>query len=330
MTFEVSIIIPVYNAEKYLKRAVISALEQPETGEVLLIEDGSPDNALEMCQKLENENYKVKLFRHPDGKNHGAGTSRNLGIKNAQFEYIAFLDADDYYFPGRFKKTVEVFQEISDADGVYECVGMDFQNKERKQYWLTEIRSTLNTTLLEDVSPDDLLGAIFKFGKGYIHLNGLVVKKDVFLRTRLFDENLLLSQDVEFIVRLIAMFKLYPGEITTPVANRLWHEENRMGKKDNNERYYKMLCAKTVLIWCKNKHLSAEKKQIIYEWAKNIFLLNIKDENSNGMVSERILELKVILKMITMKKLFWSSFFKKEILGIISRKARRFIEKNSK
>jgi len=67
-------------------------LQQPETGEILLVEDNLPDNCLQICQKLEKEHEKVRLLRHPDGKNHGAGATRNLGIKNAEFNYIAFLD----------------------------------------------------------------------------------------------------------------------------------------------------------------------------------------------------------------------------------------------
>ncbi len=327
---KISVIIPVYNAEKYLDRAVISALDQPETGEVVLVEDASPDNALERCHKLEKEYEKVKLFRHPDGKNHGAGASRNLGIKKARFDYIAFLDADDYYLPNRFKKTAEVFSEHNDADGVYECVGMNFQNKEREKYWLTEIRPTLNTTLSGKVSPENLLEAVLKLGMGWIHLDGLVVKKEVFSKTQLFDENLILSQDAELTIRLIAKFRLYPGEIRTPVASRFWHQENRMGKMDTAERHYKMLCAKTVLMWSENEHLDAGKKKNIYDWAKNIFLLNLKDDNLSQKTPKRYLELKVIMKMIMMKRFFWSSFFNKEVLGIISKKARKFVEKNYK
>ncbi len=91
---KISIIIPVYNAEKYLERAVKSALNQSETGEVILVEDDSPDNALELCMNLEEEYERVKLFRHPDGKNHGAGASRNLGIEKSDFDFIAFFDVD--------------------------------------------------------------------------------------------------------------------------------------------------------------------------------------------------------------------------------------------
>ena len=79
---QISVIIPVYNAEDFVTLAVESALAQPETGEVILIEDGSPDNSLTICQELEEKYNKVRLLRHPHGRNKGAAASRNLGMKS--------------------------------------------------------------------------------------------------------------------------------------------------------------------------------------------------------------------------------------------------------
>ena len=53
---------------------------------------------------------KVRLLHHPDGKNHGAGATRNVGIKNAKYDYIAFLDADDFYLSERFKVAQQLFR----------------------------------------------------------------------------------------------------------------------------------------------------------------------------------------------------------------------------
>src|SRR5687767_10956534 len=106
---KISVIIPVYNAEKYVTQAVESALQFEEVYEVILIEDKSPDNALEVCRQLAEKNDRVKLFQHPDKGNHGAGPTRNLGLENATGDFIAFLDADDYYLPNRFDAEKELF-----------------------------------------------------------------------------------------------------------------------------------------------------------------------------------------------------------------------------
>src|SRR5690554_3354498 len=113
----ISVIIPVYNAELFLRKAVESALQFKEVKEVLLIEDGSPDNALSICKELTIEDNRVKLLQHPNNENRGAGASRNLGLKNASQDYIAFLDADDFFLPNRFEKDKEIFSRYEDADG---------------------------------------------------------------------------------------------------------------------------------------------------------------------------------------------------------------------
>src|SRR5690606_2223665 len=130
--FQVSVIIPVYNAVNFIEKAVESVVHQQGIGEVILIDDAYPDGALEVCKELENKYSIVKLFQHPNGENRGAGASRNLGIENAQFEYISFLDADDYFLPNRFSLTEQLFKKNSAADVVYEPVGTKFENEEAR------------------------------------------------------------------------------------------------------------------------------------------------------------------------------------------------------
>ena len=107
----ISVIIPVYNAEKFVSQAVESALQFDEVFEILLIEDKSPDNALQVCQQLAEKYERVKLYQHPDKENHGAGPSRNLGMEKASGDFIAFLDADDYFLPNRFDSERELFKD---------------------------------------------------------------------------------------------------------------------------------------------------------------------------------------------------------------------------
>jgi glycosyltransferase involved in cell wall biosynthesis len=97
----VDVIVPVYNAADYVRKAVESALARPETVEVILVEDGSTDESLAVCQELAAEYPTVRLYRHPNGENRGAGASRNLAISESTRGHIAFLDAD-YFLPCRF------------------------------------------------------------------------------------------------------------------------------------------------------------------------------------------------------------------------------------
>lgn len=91
---KISIIIPIYNAEKYLGRCVDSILSQTFTDfEVLLIDDGSPDSSPAICDEYAKRDPRVRVFHKPNG---GVSSARNLGLDNAKGEWITFIDADDY------------------------------------------------------------------------------------------------------------------------------------------------------------------------------------------------------------------------------------------
>ena len=264
---KISVVIPVYNAEKYVGCAIDSALQQKETAEVILIEDNSPDNALAICEKLSQDNPRVRLIRHSDGKNHGAGESRNLGIREAQYDYVAFLDADDYYLENCFSKAAEVFNDNPTVDGVYAAVGVEFENEEAKRrYFLTHYEEI--ATVDAKANPKNLFRYLVLGGAGYIHLNGLVVKKAGLLKVGLLPK-LRLHQDMVLNIKLAAMLKLVAGEIHTPVSLRRIHLENRITdlKTDFTETYFK--AAQYLLFWSKKQKLSTEKKRIIrnYYWA---------------------------------------------------------------
>lgn len=97
----VSVIIPVFNAEQSVARAVQSALDQNVTGmEILIIDDGSTDGTATVLQQFA-ASPAVRILRHPGAINRGVCASRRLGLSEAQGEFIAFLDADDSYLPGK-------------------------------------------------------------------------------------------------------------------------------------------------------------------------------------------------------------------------------------
>ncbi len=95
MNPKVSVIIPVYNVEKYLDRCMISVLNQSlHDIEIILIDDGSPGQCPKMCDEYMKKDPRVKVVHQ---KNMGAGLARNTGIEIATGEYYAFLDSDDFF-----------------------------------------------------------------------------------------------------------------------------------------------------------------------------------------------------------------------------------------
>ena len=101
----VSVVIPVYNREDTIQRAVDSVLNQTYSNiEVLVVDDGSKDNSLEMLKKYHNDN-RVKIFCQEF--NQGANAARNRGIREAKGEYIAFHDSDDEWLPDKLEKQIK-------------------------------------------------------------------------------------------------------------------------------------------------------------------------------------------------------------------------------
>lgn len=90
----VSVIVPVYNAEKYIKRCIESILNQTCNDlELILIDDGSPDNCGAICDEYATKDSRIKVFHQNNG---GVCAARNTGLDHAVGEYISFVDSDDY------------------------------------------------------------------------------------------------------------------------------------------------------------------------------------------------------------------------------------------
>lgn len=90
----ISVIVPVYNAEKYLNQCVQSILKQTFTDlELILVDDGSSDGSLKICRELQKKDPRIKVISQ---ENKGAGAARNAGLAIAEGEYIGFIDSDDW------------------------------------------------------------------------------------------------------------------------------------------------------------------------------------------------------------------------------------------
>ncbi|MBI9046110.1 MAG: glycosyltransferase family 2 protein [Anaerolineaceae bacterium] len=229
----ISVIIPVYNASEFITKAVESALMQTEASEVILIEDCSSDNSLEICSALSKKYTKVKLFMHPGELNKGAGASRNLGIQKAEYELISFLDADDFFLPNRFGRTMELFKQERIIDGVYEAVGTVFQNEDSLERWENLNHSNLST-VNKIIGPDILFEYLIQGRFGFFHFDGLCVKKNALFQVGLFNESLRLHQDTDLMYKLAAKSKLFPGIIHKPVSMRTIHQNNRITKNEED------------------------------------------------------------------------------------------------
>lgn len=108
-----SIVIPVYNAESYLRDALDSCLAQTyERIEVVVVDDGSTDSTLLVAKAFveSNPNLPVRLLSHPNYANLGVGAARLLGAKEAKGSFVCFLDADDCFLPQKIERQISCFR----------------------------------------------------------------------------------------------------------------------------------------------------------------------------------------------------------------------------
>ena len=114
---ELSVVIPCYNCEKTLKACVESVISECELNnlsyEVILVDDGSADGTLMLCEQLKKENEKIVVISQI---NAGPSSARNNGIKNACGELIALNDSDDKWISGKLKIQLEYLRQHSDVD----------------------------------------------------------------------------------------------------------------------------------------------------------------------------------------------------------------------
>ena len=105
----ISVIIPVYNVEKYLSKCIESILAQGiEDFELLLVNDGSKDNSLAICNDYAQKDCRIKVFSKENG---GVSSARNLALDNATGEWVMFVDADDWLAEGALKECVPYMEE---------------------------------------------------------------------------------------------------------------------------------------------------------------------------------------------------------------------------
>lgn len=183
-----SIIIPVYNSERYLERCIKSCISQGfeyNEFEILICDDGSTDRSITIANRLSTEHSCIKVFSQ---KNAGAGMARNLGIKYAKGRYIIFVDSDDFLIYNSLKYLYEVC-ETNQLD-ICRCV-LGGQSDEFTQIHKRPIPLKVNKVyngfqLLESkrVPLDSVCGAFFR--------------NDFLKDNNLMFSNLKTSEDVEF------------------------------------------------------------------------------------------------------------------------------------
>ncbi|MDS4013671.1 MAG: glycosyltransferase [Candidatus Accumulibacter sp.] len=191
----VSVIIPSYNCERYIRQTIDSVLGQtyPHV-ELLIVDDGSTDAT---CELVEQYGDRVRLIRKSNG---GVCAARNLGIREAQGDFVCLMDHDDYWYPEKLQRQIEAFARHPEYSAVYTSF----------QLWVQDASGQFPAPeLVESTVPGDAIDESFS---GWIHhlllldcwvlTSTAMFSKSVFEHCGVFDEALPYSEDWDLWFRI--------------------------------------------------------------------------------------------------------------------------------
>ena len=190
-----SVIIPLYNKSYYILKAVYSVLGQTyKEFELIIVNDGSTDHSLEIVKNISDDRIKII-----DQENSGVSTARNNGVKAARFEYIAFLDADDWWDNNFLNEMKLLIEECPEA-GLYASNYYVVKNKQKKQANIGVDEIFLKGYI-------DYFNAFAKTFWVPINCSFVIVRRDVFLREKGFKPTLKFGEDFDLWVRIALLEK---------------------------------------------------------------------------------------------------------------------------
>jgi len=200
----VSVVIPMYNAEKYIEAALQSVFEQSyQNVEIVIVDDGSKDGSVELVNSLGKSN--INLIQQ---ENSGPATARNRGVQEAQGKWIAFLDADDLWLEG--KLTAQLAGLQGKRWGYCDSVFMGGVNDGKRD---SELNAKMQGNVLEHLTCSNFIGT-----------SGVLIEREVFLESGGFDGELRSIQDWDLWLRIAS--KQEVSYVNEPLVRYRVHSES--------------------------------------------------------------------------------------------------------
>ncbi|MGL6195940.1 MAG: glycosyltransferase family 2 protein [Thermoguttaceae bacterium] len=190
----ISVIIPVYNREVFLKEAIESVLAQEYNGpiEIVVADDGSTDRSVEVAESF---GPPVKVIRKPDGcTDQGPGPARNRAIEASVMPYIAFLDSDDLFLPGHLQRLANALDKEPNVMMVFD-----------------EAKTMINGKVITFPYPEwfkKTPDACAMFLEPLPPTNAIVLRRNVLDIIGLFDHELVYSEDIDLRLRIAERFPI--------------------------------------------------------------------------------------------------------------------------
>ncbi|MDR2580208.1 MAG: glycosyltransferase [Fibromonadaceae bacterium] len=218
---KISIIIPVFNVEPYIRKCLDSVVNQTYANlEILLINDGSTDGSEKICDEYAEKDRRIKVFHKENG---GVSSAKNVGLKNFTGDYLGFVDSDDWIEPDMYEA---LYKSLTDNN-----VHLSAANFTRDAANVSVIETEAGREKIPSkiLTQKEMLLYVFRikhYAGFYCGLWNKLFKADVIRNSKLiFDENLIISEDIKFIADLIMIDKLTGIFVNKP----LYHYQQRQG-----------------------------------------------------------------------------------------------------
>ena len=261
----ISIIVPIYNVENYLRQCLDSILNQTyQNFECLLINDGSPDNSADICREYVSKDSRFRYFEKENG---GVSSARNLGIEHSKGEYITFIDSDDWvdsdYLEVLYNSLVDERADI--AISTYKQFNMD-----DNCYYVHSYQRGYEKRIFEKYQLIEELPVLERYDQSYGLTFGKIISKKALGIIR-FNEYTTLCEDMEF------WYKLYL------VSNKIIY----INKDTYNYRKYENASL---------KHIDAKNKYSdIQQRLSFISILATNGRNIRGYIENLLIHLEISL-----------------------------------
>lgn len=214
----ITVIIPNYNNATFLPACIQSCIIQEPIDQIIVIDDSSTDDSIEIVGKLLEKYPQVELIRSDAPKPKGAAFCRNRGLQKANGKYIAFLDSDDVFEEGRFEAALTLLESNPSIDGVYDNVQSWNKNFENR-------RPDFDITMPTDVASEKLFEHLLFNGQSFISIIGLILRQEV-AKAYQMDEDLAIGEDSDYLWKLALHHRLvHSGDEGSKIKRRL-HERN--------------------------------------------------------------------------------------------------------
>lgn len=238
-TAKVSVIMPCFNAGTFVTEALQSVLNTgyPDI-EIVVVDDGSTDDSVSAVRTFESQHggARMRVCTHPDGRNRGTAASRNLGIREAKGKYICFLDADDTYFPNRFRTAIAILDDCREVDAVCEPFTYIYGGGARSEAIRKAAGKRGDTTEGKPFLADSDLFDPFLKGTLKLHITSFTVRKEVAGAVGGFPVGIKYTEDRAFLMKVISRGATRYGG-NDPVSGYRIHDVSLCSAAENTSEF---------------------------------------------------------------------------------------------